>query len=121
MPSPISVASGSASSAAIQSPEVGLPPGPSVVTIDPVVIEGDAGARQLVSQHETEAARRDCLPQTRDATTSSLALVAGTLGTAATIATGGAGLLIAGCVVGLFGLSIDAGAKIEDLRECKRP
>jgi hypothetical protein len=122
MPSPIAAGSGSASaSTVVQTPEVGPPPGPPVVTIEPVYIEGDAGVRQLVSQHQTEAARRDCLPQTRDATTSSLALVAGTLGAAAAIATGGTGLVIAGCLVGLFGLSIDAGAKIDDLKECKKP
>ncbi len=121
MPSPISAASGSASSTIADAPEVGPPSSPPVVTIDPVYIEGDAGVRQLLSQHETQSARRDCLPQTRDATTSSLALVAGTLGTAATIATGGTGLLIAGCLVGLFGLGIDAGAKIDDLQECTKP
>jgi hypothetical protein len=120
MPSPISAASGSVSSSPIQG-EDGLPSSPPVVTIEPVYIEGDAGVRQLLERHETKSARSDCLPQTREATTSSLALVASTLGTVATIATGGPGLLVAGCIVGLFGLSVDAGAKIDDLRECEKP
>jgi len=119
MPTPVSAGSG-ATSRSIDAPELEPPPAPpAVVTLEPVVIEGDAGARKLVAQHDAPSARGDCLPQTRDATTSSIALIAGTLGTAATIASGGAGLLIAGCLVGLFGLSIDAGAKVHDLQECE--
>jgi hypothetical protein len=90
-----------------------------VVTIDPVYIEGDAGTRQLIAQHDTQSRTPACRTETRDATTSSLALGAGALAAAGTIASGGAGLIVAGCIVGLFGLGIDAGAKARDLQECK--
>jgi hypothetical protein len=92
-----------------------------VVTIEPVYIAGDAGTRKLIAQHDARSGTPDCRIETRDATTSALALGAGALAAAGTVATGGAGLIIAGCIVGLFGLGIDAGAKGRDLQECKKP
>lgn len=122
MPSPISAASGPTTSSQVQATEIGPPPPPSAaVALEPVYLEAAPSTRQLVAQHDKQAARQDCTLQTRDATTSSIALVGGTLATAATIATGGTALLVAGCIVGLFGLSIDAGAKLHDLKECKKP
>lgn len=53
-----------ASSAGTTAPAV--PSSPPVVTIDPVVIEGDAGARQLLQRYE-ESRRADCSFQGKEA------------------------------------------------------
>lgn len=121
MPDPVSSTSRASSidSAPATAAEPPRAPPPAVTT-QPVTITGEAGSRRLVAQHDQQMGRRACLPETREVTTSSLALAAATLGTAAAIATGGGALLLASGFVAVFGLSIDAGAKLGDLSECKK-
>ncbi len=118
MPTPIS---NSPTSPATPSPETAPigPPPPPVVTIDPVYIEGDAGRQELVKRHAVATAAPNCLPESKSAAKGSLNVGAGVLATLTGAATGGPLGLAAG-LVALFAASLDEGAALRNLYDCKK-
>jgi hypothetical protein len=64
----MSFADGSAPATSNAGPTASVAPaGPPVLTIDPVVIEGDAGARQLVQRYEQSRRAPDCSVEAKEA------------------------------------------------------
>jgi hypothetical protein len=105
MPTSISSATSNACdpnlASCIDSPPAELPPvkaaTPSVVTIEPVVITGDAGAQALLRRYDAEQA---CLQEKDTAILSCAALVPGALSTLKDRVSGLAGSLLTSVVCG---------------------
>lgn len=89
-----------------------------MVTIDPVVIEGDATVQQLVKKHAAVEATRDCTTEARTAANTAGNIVVGVLGTLAGVSTFGPFGLAAG-LAGLFKASIDTGKDLRAYYDCK--
>ncbi|MDF3065030.1 MAG: hypothetical protein K0R38_631 [Polyangiaceae bacterium] len=64
----ISFAAGSGPATSMAGPTASVAPAaPPLVTIDPVVIEGDAGARQLVQRYDQSRRAADCSDEAKEA------------------------------------------------------
>jgi hypothetical protein len=97
-----------------------VPPAP-VVTIEPVVIEADAGTQELLKRHAASAGTSApaCMQESLAAAKGGGYVGAGVLATLSGAATGGPIGFAAG-LAGLFLASWDEGANLRALYECKK-
>jgi hypothetical protein len=99
--------------------EIGPPPPPApIVTLDPIHIVGDAGARDLI-QHHDAATRAACLAETAKAIEGLLPMAIDVAGTVAATAAGPLAVGIG--IAKLFNDSIKEGKALRELYECKKP
>jgi hypothetical protein len=114
MPTPISGANTYDTSRSAEREEFGPPPPP--ITVEPVYIDGDAGARELVKQHPAGGSR-ECREQALQALNGGLGVAGGVLGTLAAASAGPLG--IAAGIAVLVKESIDEGSRLRALYDCK--
>jgi hypothetical protein len=114
MTTPINGATSNNQAWAIEASEP--PDGPPPLTLEPVVIEGDAGARQLVQRYDA-ANPPDCQSQAAKAIEGMIPL-AGDFALVLASSVGGP-VAVGIALANLFHSSFEEGAKLGNLYECK--